>query len=181
VAKKVSSIGQTIALDRNVNPVKVGGTEKLLPRLAQTLDGMRKDDPPTMKKLPVEADVPEYLVRQAIAKGSTEKEQAIADLTLIAFYYLLRVGEYTVKGAWNSSKQTQQFKLKDLTFFRRVRGGRLWQLPSNASAEEMAADSCTLKLDNQKNGWKGICVNHHANGDAIFCPVRALAQRYLHF
>jgi hypothetical protein len=109
MAKKVSSIGQTIPMDCNItNPVKVGGMEKLLPRLAQTLDGMRKDDPPTMKKLPVEVDVQEYLVRQAIAKGSTEKEQASADLT-----------QYTVKGARNSSKQTQQFKLKDLTFFRR--------------------------------------------------------------
>ena len=181
MAKKVSSIGQTIALDRNINPVKVGGTEKLLPRLAQTLDGMRKDDPPTMKKLPVEADVPEYLVKQALTKGSTEKEQAVADLTLIAFYYLLRVEEYTVKGTCNSSKQTQQFKLKDVTFFRRGRGGRLRQLPPNASTEEiMTADSCTLKLDNQKNGWKGVCVNHHANGDVIFCPVQALGRRYLH-
>ena len=55
------------------------------------------------------------------------------------------------------------------------------QLPPNASAEDiMTADSCTLKLDNQKNGWEGVCVNHHANGDAIFCPVRALARRYLH-
>jgi hypothetical protein len=44
----------------------------------------------------------------------------------------------------------------------------------------MTADSCTLKLDNQENGWKGVCVNYHANGDAIFCPVRALARRYLH-
>ena len=44
----------------------------------------------------------------------------------------------------------------------------------------MLADSCTLKLDNQKNGWKGVCVNHQANGDVIFCPVRALGRRYLH-
>ena len=77
MAKKVSSIGQTIAMDCNTNPVKVGGTEKLLPRLAQTLDGMRKDDPPTMKKLPVEADVPEYLVRKAIAKGSTGRSRQL--------------------------------------------------------------------------------------------------------
>ena len=44
--------------------------------------------------LPVEADVPEYLVKQALTKSSTDKEQAVADLMLIAFYYLLRVGEY---------------------------------------------------------------------------------------
>ena len=121
------------------------------------------------------------MIKQALTKGSTEEDQAVVDLTLIAFYYLLRVGEYTLKGTRNSSKQRQQFKLKDVTFFRPGRGGRLRQLPPNASAEEiMLADSCTLKLDNQKNQWKGVCVNHQANGDVIFCPVRALGRRYLH-
>jgi hypothetical protein len=46
----------------------------------------------------------------------TEKEKAAANLTLIAFYYLLRVGEYTVKGSRNSTKQTVQFKYEDITF-----------------------------------------------------------------
>ena len=41
----------------------------------------------------------------------------------------------------------------------------------------MTADGATLKLDNQKNGWKGVCVYHEANGDPINCPVRALGRR----
>ena len=39
---------------------------------------------------------------------------------MIAFYYLLRVGEYTVKGTGqqdSGATQTQQFKMKDVTFF----------------------------------------------------------------
>jgi len=44
----------------------------------------------------------------------------------------------------------------------------------------MAAASTMMKLDNQKNWWKGVCVNHHANGDEYFCPVRALGRRYIH-
>ena len=44
----------------------------------------------------------------------------------------------------------------------------------------MRAKNATLKLDNQKNGWKGVCVNHEHNGDAIYCAVRALGRRYLH-
>ena len=27
----------------------------------------------------------------------------------------------------------------------------------------MIADSATLKVDNWKNGWKGVCFHHHAN------------------
>jgi hypothetical protein len=37
-----------------------------------------------------------------------------------------------------------------------------------------------LKLDNQKNGWKGVCVHQEANGEEFKCPVQALARRVLH-
>ena len=54
-------------------------------------------------------------------------------------------------------------------------------LPRDASdALIMTADGATLKLDNQKNGWKGVCVYHETNGDRMHCPVRALARRYIH-
>ena len=46
-----------------------------------------------MKKLPVEADIPERLVEVGMAKGATEKERAVGDCALTAFYYLLRIGE----------------------------------------------------------------------------------------
>jgi len=31
-----------------------------------------------------------------------------------------------------------------------------------------------MKLDNKKNGWKGVCVYLEANGKEFLCPVRAL-------
>jgi hypothetical protein len=62
------------------------------------LEGYSKVDPPTRKMLLVEADVPELLVGMGYGKESTIHTQAIRDLALIAFYYLLRIGEYTVKG-----------------------------------------------------------------------------------
>ena len=44
----------------------------------------------------------------------------------------------------------------------------------------MAVGSCTLKLSNQKNGWRGVCINHRANGNPIMCPVKALGRWYVH-
>ena len=44
----------------------------------------------------------------------------------------------------------------------------------------MSADSATLKLDNQKNGWKGVCVHQETNGDSFLCPIRALGRRIVH-
>ncbi len=75
--------------------------------------------------LPVQADVPELLVKRAYKFGSSEWDKATADLTMIAFYYLLRIGEYTVKGTWNNSKQTVQFKYEDVTFFHKYNLGQL--------------------------------------------------------
>jgi hypothetical protein len=56
-------------------------------------------------------------------------------------------------------KQKGQFKLENVTFYKRTRNGQLRCLPKNAPAHLiLTADSATLKLDNQKNGWKGVCV-----------------------
>ncbi len=86
-----------IALACGTNPVKTLGSKKFLTRLQQTLDGWHHEDPPTSKKLPVKSDVPEYLVNKSGHRLATALDQAVADLTTIMFYYLLCVGEYTVK------------------------------------------------------------------------------------
>jgi hypothetical protein len=49
-----------------------------------------------------------------------------------------------------------------------------------SDADIRSADSATLKLDNQKNGWKGVYIHQEHNGDAAHCPVRALGRRYIH-
>ena len=134
--------------------------------------GWKKEDPPTLKKLPVKADIPELLSQLGAQPSANELDKAIGDLTIIAFYYLLRVGEYTIKYARNNTKQTFQFCMGDVTFFKRDSHGRLRQLGRLASDSDIAsADSATLKLDNQKNGWKGVCVHQESNGEQIHCPV----------
>ena len=147
------SIGQEIALACGENPTKLIGSDKMLPWLQQIYDGRQKEDPPTMKQLLVEADVPEYLAQLGRDDDGTELDKAIGDLVLIAFYYLLRIGVYTIKGARKNTKQTVQFKLENVTFFKKNRGGHLRCLP-RAAPENLilTADRAMLKLDNQKNG-----------------------------
>jgi hypothetical protein len=174
VVSTITAVGQEIALACGTNPTKITGSEKLLPRLPQILDGWRKEDPPTTKQLPVEADVPELLLERGRI-GYSEIDQAIGDLTLIAFYYLLRIGEYTIKGKQNETKQTVQFKYEDITFFKKNVAGQLRCLSHDAPADLITpADGATMKLDNQKNGWKGVCIYQEANGEVYLCPVRAL-------
>jgi hypothetical protein len=100
---------------------------------------------------------------------------------MIAFYYLLRVGEYTVNGSRNLNMQTVQFKYKEVTFFHKNYRGRLRWLPHITTDSLTAtADGANLKLDNQKNSWKAICVCHKANDDDTHCPIQALSGRYMH-
>jgi hypothetical protein len=181
VVGALTAVGQEIALACGENPTKVLGSDKILPRLQQIYDGWRKEDPATTKQLPVEADVPECLAEWGQQHSAKELDRAVGDLTLVAFYYLLRIGEYTIKGNRNETKQMVQFKREDITFFKKNRRGQLRCLPRDAADDLIAtADGATLKLDNQKNGWKGVCVYQEANGDWYNCPVWALGCQYLH-
>ncbi len=97
--------------------------------------------------------MPELLFDMGYGQNGTTLGQAVGNLSLIAFYYLLRVGEYTVKGSRNESKRTVQFKLEDITFFGRNALGQLRCLPRDAPFDLLlTAEGATLKLDNQKNG-----------------------------
>ena len=178
----ITAVGTTIALATGHNPTKmVGAQDKLVPRLTQMLAGFKKEDPPTIKKLPIEVDIPEYISLCSLRPAATEHTRATADLILIAFYYLLRVGEYTMKGVRNNTKQTIQFQLRHVTFFSHDELGRLRQLPRTATDDMiMNAHGATLQLENQKNGWKGVCIHQECNGDAYHCPVKALGRRYTH-
>jgi hypothetical protein len=182
VTTYLTSIGQTICLARNTNPTKVEGGTKFIPRLSQMIDGFRKEDPPVRKKLPVEVDVPELLCTLGMLASATAKDNAVGDLVLLAFYFLWRVGEYTVKNTRNYSKQTQQFAMKDVLFFGKNAMGQLRQLSSRRATDEqlMNAARTSFRLRNQKNGWKNVCVSHEANGDPKLCPVKAAARRFIH-
>ena len=119
---------------------------------------------------PVEVDVCEWLMSLALTLGATALMCAVGDWSLIAFYYLLRIGEYAKKRSRNDSKQTKQYKLEDCTFFSGTEIGNIRKIAHDAPDEViMAADSASLKLDNMKNGYKGVCVHHHANGHKIMC------------
>ena len=61
--------------------------------IIQLLEGFRQADPPSQPKLTIPLQVSCTLFLQSI--GSHPKQQVVGNLALIAFYYLLQVGEYT--------------------------------------------------------------------------------------
>ena len=147
------------------------------------LAGFKNFDPAVEKKLACHPNLPDYACGYGLREGATPQQQATGDLVIIAFYYLLRVGEYTTKTRRKrKKKRTVQFRVKDVTFFLRDESGMLKSLPANASEEDiMRADAATLRISNQKNGHAGACVHHEAlEGAGDRCPIRALGRRVCH-
>jgi hypothetical protein len=129
VTGAITAIGQTISLAIGHNPTKVIGSDKFLPAIQVVIEGFAKEDPPTLKMLPIESDMPELLVEMGYSKSGTAHTQAVGDLSFIPFYYLLRIGEFAVKGKRNNTKRTVQFKLEDVIFYKKTRAGKLCCLP----------------------------------------------------
>jgi hypothetical protein len=103
------------------------------------------------------------------------KQQAIGDLVCIAFYFLLRVGEYSHTPPKNRTR-TQRFRIKDIVFRRADQS----IIPNSAPLVELlTATHATLCISNQKNGTRGQCIHHHCTGLAT-SPVKALARRVAH-
>eukprot|EP00957_Ditylum_brightwellii_P158818 12088355-Ditylum_brightwellii.AAC.1 len=76
--------------------------------------------------------------------------QAAADLTLVSFYFLLRVGEYTLprkvtcNGVWKQATRTVQFRIGNVGLYK---DGKL--LECNAPITMLLqADAATLKISN---------------------------------
>ncbi len=93
------------------------------------------------------------------------------DLIIIAFFYLLRVGEYTSP---SKPREKRTIALQDCDV-RLWRDGTLVPLSAGLKAL-LLADSATICITHTKNGTKGAVVYHEAIGGPI-CPVSAIAQR----
>ena len=127
----------------------------------------------------VPVSVPEMALQLAYNTSSPRK-QAAGDLVTIAFYFLLRSGEYTkprkVKrnGKMVRATRTVQFRVCDVGFWK---DGRI--LSRNSPLEVLlTADSATMKISNQKNGRTGQTLHHETTGEKG--AVAALARRVHH-
>jgi hypothetical protein len=141
---------------------------------------MRRTDPPSVPQLALPVSV--VIQAHASAYATTcVRRQACADLSVIAFFYLLRVGEYTTprqvkrNGRLVRATRTIQFRVQDVGFWKDQK-----QLDRNSSLSDLLeASSATLKISNQKNGKMGQTIHHEAINEC-YCPIKALAHRIHH-
>ena len=124
-------------------------------------------------------EVPQECLRLGYISANP-RLKAKGDLATIAFYYLLRSGEYTKtrkiqkNGVWVPATRTRQFRVCDVGFFRDRK-----ILNRNSPLHILLqADSATLKITNQKNGRMGQTLHQESTGSEG--AVAALARRVHH-
>jgi hypothetical protein len=170
VEKALRHVAQTIVLAGYDDPRKTLGSSNLDLPFSRLLTSYRHDDPVPQPQLALPVNTVEAAGIHYQANDA--RSRAAADLVTTAFFFLLRVGEYTMPRR-NARTRTVQFRIQDVTF--RDADGTV--ILNTAPLHVLtAANSVTLFLDNQKNGQRGTTILHTSTG-SWFCPVQALARR----
>ena len=172
VTEAISSISKTIELAGYKSPVYRSPNVYNL-SIQRLVEGYRREDPPSVPQLAVPVTVPENMADVAYLT-ECPLLQALGDLAIIAFYYLLRVGEYTVakmverNGRQIRSTRTVQFIVGDIGFHK---DNKVVERRSPL-AELLECDQCTYKITNQKSGRMGQTISHEG--------IKATARRIHH-
>ena len=136
-------------------------------RISQQLRGYNKTDPPPRRVRPAPITLVLHILDSTFGGGHapTAAESAIADMICIAFFYLLRPGEYT-----GTTNDDAAFTLDDV---RLNLGARHLDIKTAPLAEIEAATSMSLYFTTQKNQRKGDSIAHGRSQHPRCCPVRS--------
>ena len=170
VNQALAAITATLELGGQQSPVLQSEGKYITP-LHQQLEGLRREDPPS---------IPQLAVPVSLVKHITKTHGSSPNLVAVAFFYLFRVGEYTnprrvkVNGKWQHATRTRQFRVQDVFFFK---NGEV--LPRSSPLQVLlTAGSATLKISNQKNGKMGQTIHQESTG--LHGAVAGLARRVHH-
>ncbi len=117
--------------------------------------------------------VPNTTVRWAADnfRSAAVRDRTTASLIVVAYFFLLRVGEYTPQTNKKRKKRTIPLRKCDVMLLREG-------VPLDKEAPLdvlLTATGCTICLENQKNGVKDQTLYHDATDDPDFCPTREVA------
>jgi hypothetical protein len=142
-------------------------------RLSRMLAAWKKQDPPANRVKPVPVAVIRHIAAVAARlPPGNEKLCAAADMIIIAFFFLLRPGEYT-----DSKSDTTPFTLGDVQLFL---GPRRLDLATASDAELSLARAVSLTFTTQKNGVENEVIKMGLSGDLRVCVVKAVTRRVCH-
>jgi len=144
-------------------------------RIQRMLAAWKKQDPPATRVKPVPISVIRRIayVAQHLPPNS-HLLLAVTDMIIIAFFFLLRPGEYTD----TTITDTTPFTFQDVQL---SIGDKRLDLQLASEAELLhTSTSVSLTFTTQKNGIPNEVIRLGRTGDPFLCPVMAIARRILH-
>jgi hypothetical protein len=162
-------VGQTLAGMGAPDP-RLAASGKHEFRLGRLFAAYAKKDAPPMRVKPVPIQVIQHALTLANSAPSADN-LAVANMILIAFFFLMRPGEHTV------TKDNTPFKLKDIQFHV---GQHRYNAATIPIALLPAASFVTYTYDTQKNAQRNEAIGLGRSGQGNCCPVEATAQRVRH-
>ena len=139
-------------------------------RLANLLRAWHNADDPPDRVQPLTLPA----LRQALELADADPSPALlaaADCAALAFFFLLRPGEY----AGIPRSRDDLFRLGDVSVW-----SGTTQLAPLGPLPLDAATFVTLTFTRQKNGVRGKTIGHACSGDPLLCPVLRLLWRLDH-
>ena len=141
-------------------------------RLQRTWSSWKREDPAPNRVKPVPIQVIRRVAGLAERSQGDAQFQAASDMIIIAFFFLLRPGEYT-----DTPSESTPFRLCDSQVF----VGEVWIYLATDSLERIQQGTfVSLTFTDQKNGVQGEVIGIGRSGDPYLCPVKAIVWRVLY-
>ena len=131
-----------------------------------------KQDPPPNRVKPVPVPVLRRIFAVSATMNNSPFYQCLADMIGLAFFFLLRPGEYAL-----SPSDSTPFEFRDVQLFR---GQTRLNLTTATEAELLTSTFASLTFREQKNSVKGEVIGLGHSGDPLLSPPRILARRIIH-
>jgi len=153
------------------NDPRLNSAHKIDFRLQSTLEAWKSTDPAPDRVKPIPITVIRRIATLAQTTHASDTAFcATADMIVIAFFFLLRPGEYT-------DNPNNPFRLADVQLFI---GDTRIDLTTAPFEQIQQARFASLTFTNQKNGVRGEVIGLARSGDPYLCPVLSIIRRVLY-
>ena len=177
VGKACSAVGEGISHLARFNPTKAfQGQVQRHPVLVAFLDKLSKEDSPSTRAYPINLAIIEGLEDALDVDHPIlgPRERHIIDLSIIAWFWLLRPAEYCETDA--SETRSQAFRLCDVVLTIGSTPYQATAAPLNDPNSISRITSACLKFDDQKNAVRGEFISQKANSHPTLCGAKALGR-----
>jgi hypothetical protein len=138
-------------------------------RIQRQIRAYKREDSPPKREKPMPIFIILYILAQAYCIVCHDDTHAIVDMVTIAFFFLVRPGEYT-----GTTSDDTPFRLQDVHLYIGIR--RLNTMLCT-DAEINGATSVSYTFTTQKNGIRNEKIIYGLSGTSLCCPVRATCRR----